>query len=90
MNRKAKIAFAFPQSNKSGTSINSNVFIVAIIRICVIALSLVLMPLKIQTAIAISDRPIKNVSSRALLLPKFLQQFPDVVVQGSALYKQDR
>ena len=70
MNIKAKIEFAFPQNNKSGTSINSRVFIVAITRICVAVFSRVLMPFKIQTVISVSESPIKIVSSRECSLPK--------------------
>ena len=72
MNRKAKKAFNFPQSSRSGTRKNSKVFIVAITTICVSAFSREQHPLKIQTAIAISETPINIVSSLAWSLPKIL------------------
>lgn len=58
MNKNAKKALAFPQSNKSGTSVNSSIFMVAMMMICVHALNRGKMPLKIQTAMIISDTPI--------------------------------
>ena len=57
----AKIAFAFPHSNKSGTRINSKMFIVAMTNIWVTAFSRVHILLKIQIAIKISESPIKSV-----------------------------
>lgn len=72
MNNKANIEFAFPHNSKSGEIINSSVFIVAMIRICVAAFSRVLKLLRIQTAISVSESPIKTVSSREWLLPKIL------------------
>lgn len=53
MNNKAKNEFNFPQSNKSGTRINSSVFIIATMNICAIAFKRGFKPLKIQTAIPI-------------------------------------
>ena len=72
MNRKANNKLNLPHKSKSGTKINSKTFIVAITIICVIAFSRVAMPLKIQTAIAISESPIALVKSPAWLLPKSL------------------
>ena len=60
----------FPHSNKSGTKINSSVFIVAMITICVAALSFVLNRLKIHMAIITSDSPMHTVSSLACSVPK--------------------
>jgi hypothetical protein len=60
---KANIALALPQSSKSGTRINSSVFIIAIMRIWTQAFSLDLIPLKIQIAIKISEIPMAIVNS---------------------------
>lgn len=65
MNKNAKNALAFPQSNKSGTSVNSKIFMVAMMMICVQALKRGKMPLKIQTAITISEMPIAFVKIEA-------------------------
>jgi hypothetical protein len=65
MNRKANNALNLPQKSRSGTKMNSNAFMVAMIMICVIAFNRLLMPLKIQIAIAISEIPIAIVNSLA-------------------------
>lgn len=62
---KAKIIFAFPQSSRSGTRKNSKIFMIAITIVCVRAFSLDFIPLKIQTAIAISNIPINAVINLA-------------------------
>lgn len=72
MNRNAYKALNLPHKSKSGAIINSRLFIVAITTTCVIALSFVLKPLKIQTAIAISARPIILVKTPAWALPMIL------------------
>ena len=72
MNRNANNALNLPHNSKSGTKMNSNAFIVAITMICVIAFSLDLNPLKIQTAIAISENPIALVKTAAWSLPRIL------------------
>jgi len=64
--------FSLPQRSKSGTTINSMTFIVAITVICVIALNFDLKRVKIQIAITVSASPIKNVSSREWSFPKIL------------------
>lgn len=69
------IELNFPQSNKSGTSINSRMFIIATTSICVIALKRDLIPLKIHMAINISDTPIALVISPANSSPKI----PDTI-----------
>lgn len=58
MNNKAKTEFSLPHNNKSGTNINSKIFIVATTVIWIIALILVLNLVKIQTAITTSESPI--------------------------------
>lgn len=68
----AKRELNFPQSRRSGTRINSSVFIVAMMRICRIALKRDLNPLKIQIPITISESPIKMVSSLECVIPKIL------------------
>lgn len=72
MNRKAKKTFAFPQSSRSDARKNSKVFMIAIIRIWEIALSLDHFPLSIQTAIAISEIPIKMVNNLEWSVSKIL------------------
>ena len=72
MKRNANKALNLPHKSKSGAIINSKLFIVAITTTCVIALSLVLKPLKIQTAIAISEKPIALVKTPAWALPIIL------------------
>lgn len=72
MNRNANKALNLPHKSKSGANTNSRLFIVAITTICVIALSFVLMPLNIQTAIAISEKPIVLVKTSAWALPMIL------------------
>lgn len=72
MNSNANNKLNLPHKSKSGTKINSKTFIVAMTVICVIAFSLGLIPLKIQTAIAISESPIALVKSSAWSLPKIL------------------
>lgn len=52
--------FSLPQSNKSGTTLNSITFMVATTVICTIAFSFDLNPVKIQTVIAVSARPDHN------------------------------
>ena len=69
MKRSANNELSLPQSNKPGTKINSSVFIVPIIIICVMAQNLFLNPLKIQIAITISESPINVVRSREWSLP---------------------
>ena len=66
MNTKAKIALALPHNNKSGASMNSIVFMVAIKTICSTVLSRFRIPLRIHAAIPVSASPIKSVRSRAL------------------------
>ena len=68
----ANMEFIFPQSNKSGTKINSSVFIVATTVIWAIAFNFVLKVLKIQTAIIISESPIKIVNSLEWSSPNIL------------------
>ena len=70
INVKAKAELYLPQSNKSGTNINSMVFMVAIIIICVIALKRDLIPLKIHNAIIISETPISFVKTAAYSFPE--------------------
>lgn len=72
MNRKANNKLNLPHKSKSGTSMNSSTFIIAIIIICVTAFSLVMMPLNIQMDIAISESPIAFVKSNTCSLPKIL------------------
>lgn len=72
MNIKAKIAFAFPHSNKSGARKNSNAFITAMISICATELSREYLPLSIQIAIPISESPIRNVRDFECSFPKIL------------------
>jgi len=69
---KANIAFAFPQSSICGTSKNSSVFMVAIIKIWAIALNLDLHLLTIQIAIKISENPITMVIALACSLPRIV------------------
>ena len=85
MNIKAKRKFAFPHNNKSGTSINSTVFIVAMTKICVAVLSRVLIPLKIQIAISISDNPIKMVIKFAESLSRFKMRPTILSCRGTRL-----
>lgn len=61
--------FIFPQSNKSGTKMNSKIFISAIINICEIAFILALNLVIIQMAIAISEKPIIFVKIKAFSFP---------------------
>ena len=72
MKINAKSEFSFPQSNKSGTRINSSVFIVATTKIWAIAFNFVLKALKIQTAIMISESPIRIVNSLEWSSPNIL------------------
>lgn len=57
--------FIFPQSNKSGTRMNSKMFIVATMMICDKAFKRFLIPLKIQPAIPTSENPINKVKGLA-------------------------
>ena len=68
----ANTALASPQSSKSGTRINSSVFIVAIIKIWTMALSLDLILLNIQIAIKISEMPMEIVKRRECSFPRIL------------------
>jgi hypothetical protein len=62
MKRNAKRALNLPQSKRSGTNINSSVFITAITAICEIALIFDHLPLNIQIHMAISEIPISRVN----------------------------
>ena len=64
--------FSLPQSNKSGTTINSMIFIVPTTIICVIAFSFDLNFVKIQIAITVSESPIKIVNNREWSFPKIV------------------
>ena len=68
--KNAKNKFALPHNNKSGTRTNSKAFIVAMTTICVIVLRRVHKPLKIHTAIPISESPIRIVKGLELSTPK--------------------
>ncbi|BDD04554.1 hypothetical protein AUTU_20370 [Aureibacter tunicatorum] len=61
MKNNANIELSLPQSKRSGTSINSKIFMHATTRICKMALSLDLNLLNAQIAIMISDIPISIV-----------------------------
>lgn len=70
INKNANTEFHFPHNNKSGTRINSSVFMIAIITICEIAFNRDFRRLTIQIAIAISKTPIKIVRGLEYLGPK--------------------
>jgi hypothetical protein len=61
MKSNANTELSLPQSKRSGTRMNSKVFIIATMSICVIALSLDLNLEITQTAIKISDKPIRTI-----------------------------
>lgn len=70
INKKANIILNLPQSNKSGTKINSIIFIIPTTIICIIAFSFDLNLVNIQIAITISANPISMVNRCASLFPK--------------------
>lgn len=70
MNKKAKKMLSLPQRSKSGTAINSMIFIVATTIICVIAFILDLSFVKIQIAIPVSASPMRSVNGREKSFPK--------------------
>ena len=69
MNIIANNKLNLPHKSKSGAKTNSKTFMIAMIIICEIAFNLVLIPLRIQIAIAISETPIAFVKRPACWLP---------------------
>lgn len=70
INRRAKTELNRPQRRRSGTSINSRMFMIATIRIWTIAFSLGIMPARIHSAMTISEIPINKVSGLENSSPK--------------------
>lgn len=68
----AKKALNLPQSSRSGTSINSKIFMTATTTICVMAFHLGLKRDKIQRAMTISEMPMRTVKGLAYSSPKML------------------
>ena len=62
-----------PHNNRSGTNMNSMLFIVAITSIWTMALKRGLIPLTIHRAISISEPPISFVNRAACSLPKITE-----------------